>query len=181
MSFARPAAKTATPDVDINRLREDIDKFSKLDALDPGINRTVVELRKRVKQLEASGPQVRDQVIELTRKIDNAAAAHERRVQEAQPPSGPGDLPPDADQAQRQLEQEQSEHLEFLQRQTQEIAESSTVLNKLTHEVFDVIDRDHEKIQHSDVAVEEAKVAMEKGNAQLAEAEDHQKKTCVVA
>jgi chromosome segregation ATPase len=165
MSFPSPTAETATIDDDIKQLRDDIEKFSKLDASDPdtqqAATRTVNDLRGRVTQLEANGPQVRDQVLELKAKIDTAAAAYEVRVQEAEAPPGPDNLPPDMTQEQLQAarEQEQLEHLKFMSREADRIQEETNFLNKL----YNVVG------------------GMYRPPPTQPEDEDQQKKTCVVA
>jgi methyl-accepting chemotaxis protein len=191
MSFARPQAKTSGLADEVNRLKADVGQFASSDATDPQVqrnaSRTVNELRRRISNIEArlpsdpNGSQLQPQLSQVKSQLEQAAGDIQTKIEEVQKPkSAAAGLPPDATQEQLQLAQDQASHLEFLQNQTQSIVEDSKVLNQLTHEVADVIQDSHEKIVKIDQTVAEAKEEMVEGNAELVEAEDHQKKTCNV-
>jgi hypothetical protein len=85
-------------------------------------------------------------------------------------------LPPDITQQQLQLAQEKGEHVEFRRNQVQSRAEGMEVMNELICERHGVIQHGHEKIMCIDAVVDEAHGTMKEGNAELAKAEEHQKK-----
>jgi uncharacterized small protein (DUF1192 family) len=114
-------------------------------------------------------------------KIERAALAFDARVEETQPPSSTCKSEATQEQLEIQVVQEQDEHLRMLTIEIERIVEESRIVNELSHEISTLIERDHKTVQHVDAVVSKAKDDMVKGNRELSVAEEHQRKTCVVA
>ena len=70
--------------------------------------------------------------------------------------------------------------IDLISRQAEDIAADMAALKETTYQVHDQIQNDHEKLQHIDETVTEAKENMVEGNKELEIAEKHQKKTCLL-
>jgi hypothetical protein len=193
MSFQRPAAGGASSSTltnDIRKLKTEVDALRSLDVstaeAQRSANRTQNDLKKRVTIIESKLPtdpnvaQLGPELAQVKSALTSAEGEIQVRIEEATKPAHQAALPPDATQEQIQLAREQGQHLEYLEEQAGEIVEQMQVLNEITHQVGEVIERDHEKIVHVDAVVTEAKDEMVAGNEELAVAEDHQKKTCLL-
>jgi hypothetical protein len=131
---------------------------------------------------DANVSDLRRQFAALNERCQSAKAAYAQKKEQAEaaPDGAAGAGGPAAQQAELQQIQDDTSRLQFLERETGQILESQKVINQLTQQVGEVIDRDHEKVVHIDETIEDAKDDMVTGNEELAAAEEHQK-ACDVA
>lgn len=130
------------------------------------------DLRQRYFELQTEfqkvGPNCRLEIEKAESILQGASTASNES------PNDQADL-----QAQQQEAQELAE-IEVISREASQIVDEMKEVQKLTVELNTKVQEDHDVIVKVDSAISQANEDMKNGNSDLQNAEDHQKKTCLV-
>jgi hypothetical protein len=186
MAFQRPPTKSSLAG-EVNKFASDVDSLSGASPTDPQAQRNATrllpDLQKRERQLEsrlksdANADQHQALFARAKETLARIAAEFQARTRgEAKGTDGAAGAAAPAGELQAlQRAREEEAHLQFIDQQAGQILDDQKVLKDLTQQVGEIIDRDHEKIVKVEAVTTEALEEMIAGNAELEQAEEHQK------